>query len=255
VNFLRIVLVDDEKPALEELSYIINKYSFIEISGTFTNPAEALEHILKEKPDVVFLDIEMPEINGFTIAREIINAEIDTIIVFVTAFDEYALKAFEVNAVDYILKPYDEKRIDQTVKRLKNISKQQKKENSQKVIQKILEMQELRPINKLPVWKNNRILLLNPEDILYCTMEDGKSIIVTENERYVSDGKLIYLEEILRRDGFFRCHRSFLVNLNAISEVIPWFNNTYIIKVRGLEDEIPISRRHMKEFKKKLNIS
>lgn len=116
---MRIVLVDDEKPALEELSYIINKYSFIEISGTFTNPAEALEHILKEKPDVVFLDIEMPEINGFTIAREITNAEIDTIIVFVTAFDEYALKAFEVNAVDYILKPYDEKRIDQTVKRLK----------------------------------------------------------------------------------------------------------------------------------------
>ena len=101
---MRIILVDDEKPALEELTYIINKYSFIELIGTYNNPTIALERILKEKPDVVFLDVEMSEINGFTIAREIIRAEMDTIIVFVTAFDEYAIKAFEVNAVDYILK-------------------------------------------------------------------------------------------------------------------------------------------------------
>jgi len=252
---LRIILVDDEKPALEELTYIINKYSFIELIGTYNNPTIALERILKEKPDVVFLDVEMPEINGFTIAREIIRAEMDTIIVFVTAFDEYAIKAFEVNAVDYILKPFHEERIDLTIKRIKNISKQHNKENNQKVIQKILEIQETKPINKLPVWKNNRILLLNPEDIIYCTMEDGKTVIVTEDERYITDGKLIYLEEILKQDGFFRCHRSFLVNLNTINEVIPWFNNTYIIKMKGIDDEIPISRRHMKEFKKLLNIS
>ncbi|NLJ87386.1 MAG: response regulator transcription factor [Epulopiscium sp.] len=252
---MRIILVDDEKPALEELTYIINKYSFIELIGTYNNPTIALERILKEKPDVVFLDVEMPEINGFTIAREIIRAEMDTIIVFVTAFDEYAIKAFEVNAVDYILKPFHEERIDLTIKRIKNISKQHNKENNQKVIQKILEIQETKPINKLPVWKNNRILLLNPEDIIYCTMEDGKTVIVTEDERYITDGKLIYLEEILKQDGFFRCHRSFLVNLNTINEVIPWFNNTYIIKMKGIDDEIPISRRHMKEFKKLLNIS
>ena len=86
-------------------------------------------------------------------------------------------------------------------------------------------------------------------------MEDGKTVIVTEDERYITDGKLIYLEEILKQDGFFRCHRSFLVNLNTINEVIPWFNNTYIIKMKGIDDEIPISRRHMKEFKKLLNIS
>ena len=252
---MRIILVDDEKPALEELTYIINKYSFIELIGTYNNPTIALERILKEKPDVVFLDVEMPEINGFTIAREIIRAEMDTIIVFVTAFDEYAIKAFEVNAVDYILKPFHEERIDLTIKRIKNISKQHNKENNQKVIQKILEIQETKPINKLPVWKNNRILLLNPEDIIYCTMEDGKTVIVTEDERYITDGKLIYLEEILKQDGFFRCHRSFLVNLNTINEVIPWFNNTYIIKMKGIDDEIPISRRYMKEFKKLLNIS
>lgn len=252
---MRIILVDDEKPALEELTYIINKYSFIELIGTYNNPTIALERILKEKPDVVFLDVEMPEINGFTIAREIIRAEMDTIIVFVTAFDEYAIKAFEVNAVDYILKPFHEERIDLTIKRIKNISKQHNKENNQKVIQEILEIQETKPINKLPVWKNNRILLLNPEDIIYCTMEDGKTVIVTEDERYITDGKLIYLEEILKQDGFFRCHRSFLVNLNTINEVIPWFNNTYIIKMKGIDDEIPISRRHMKEFKKLLNIS
>lgn len=252
---MRIILVDDEKPALEELTYIINKYSFIELIGTYNNPTIALERILKEKPDVVFLDVEMPEINGFTIAREIIRAEMDTIIVFVTAFDEYAIKAFEVNAVDYILKPFHEERIDLTIKRIKNISKQHNKENNQKVIQKILEIQETKPINKLPVWKNNRILLLNPKDIIYCTMEDGKTVIVTEDERYITDGKLIYLEEILKQDGFFRCHRSFLVNLNTINEVIPWFNNTYIIKMKGIDDEIPISRRHMKEFKKLLNIS
>ena len=112
---MRIILVDDEKPALEELTYIINKYSFIELIGTYNNPTIALERILKEKPDVVFLDVEMPEINGFTIAREIIRAEMDTIIVFVTAFDEYAIKAFEVNAVDYILKPFHEERIDLTI--------------------------------------------------------------------------------------------------------------------------------------------
>lgn len=252
---MKVILVDDEKPALEELRFILNKYNFLEVVGTYTNPTKALEHILKECPEVVFLDIEMPEVNGFVIAGEIIKAEMNTSIVFVTAFDEYAIRAFEINAVDYILKPFHVERIDSTIKRIKHINKQQKRINSQIAIKELIELQHSKSVNRLPVWKNNRILLLNPEEILYCTMEDGKTVIVTAKERYITEGKLIHLEEILGQDGFFRCHRSFLVNLDSINEVIPWFNNTYLLKLKDISDEIPISRRHMKEFKKRLNIS
>src|SRR5690554_3496530 len=108
------MLVDDEKPALEELNYILMQQKSIEIIGSYTNSAKAIEEILKTEPDVVFLDIEMPEFNGFMVANEMIKRKLNTSIVFVTAFDEYAIKAFEINAVDYVLKPISEERIKKT---------------------------------------------------------------------------------------------------------------------------------------------
>lgn len=252
---MKAILVDDEKPALEELKYILSQKKDIEIIGAFTNSVKAFEQILKEKPDIVFLDIEMPELNGFMVASEIIKADLGTFIVFVTAFDEYAIQAFEINAVDYVLKPFSEKRLQKTVHRIMEKYRQNQILNTKTALEQLLQKRPVNNPHKLPVWKNDRIILLNIEDILFCMVENGEIIIVTNEDRYRVEGTLGHLEEILPKENFFRCHRSFLVNLDAISEIIPWFNNTYIIKIKGMNDEIPISRRNIKEFKERLHLT
>jgi len=247
--------VDDEKPALEELKYILNQQKDLEIIGTYTNAIKALENILKEKPDIVFLDIEMPEINGFMVANEIIKANLDTFIVFATAFDEYAIKAFEINAVDYVLKPFSEERLQKTIHRIMEKYRQNQIINTKSALEQLLQNRPKNNSHKLPVWKNNRIILLKKEDILFCMAEDGEIKVVTVEDKYRVEGTLGHLEEVLPKECFFRCHRSFLVNIDAISEIIPWFNNTYIIKIKGKDIEIPVSRRHIKEFKERLHLT
>lgn len=246
---LSVILVDDEKPALQELAFLLGKNKHINIVGIYMDAEEALKMITQQKPDVVFLDIEMPVLNGYSIALELNKLKEKIDVVFVTAYDEYAIKAFEINVVDYILKPYDEIRIEDTINRLLK----KRDDNSYRNNKNTLEDSN-KNIEKIPVWEGDCIIIIAPNDILFCTLEDGEIIIETKSKKYKSHDTLSELEQKLKKFNFFRCHRSFLINIDKIEKIIPWFNNTFVVKVKHSNAEIPVSRRQMKAFKQLLNI-
>lgn len=250
---IRIMIVDDEKAALDELKFMLSAYQEISVEGTFTEPRKALEAILINEIDVVFLDISMPEIDGFTLAEALLKLKNPPLIVFATAYDEYAINAFEINAVDYLLKPVHEERLNQTIQRIR-----EKMKNNMAMQNEVNTMLKSRYTEKkssrLPLWKNDRIYLIKPEEISYCTCSGGDTLIYTDNEEFISTDSLNHFDEILRPYNFFRCHRSFLIHLDDIKEIIPWFNNTYAVKMHNSKEPIPISRRKAKEFKELLNL-
>lgn len=249
---MRVILVDDERPALEELEYILKSFEDINIAGKYTDPIIALEDIKELKPEVVFLDISMPEMDGFLLANAIMKLD-DTIqIVFATAYDEYAIQAFDINAVDYIMKPFYEERIEKTIQRIRKGMQKDFNENNEN-IKKAIEDHGLRKCNKLAVWLNDRIILINQCHILYCTVKDGATFIITKEDEYYMPDTLSKLEEQLECQHFFRCHRSYIINIEQIEEIIPWFNNTYNVKMYGRDEKVPVSRRHIKDFKKIFN--
>ncbi len=252
---MRAILVDDEKAALDNLFYYLAKLDEVEVKGMYQNPVEALPWIVKEKPDVVFLDISMPEMNGLQVAAEIFKFEENIKIIFATAYDEYAIKAFELNAIDYILKPFSQQRVELAVNRINKLLSEQ---NTEKYIkeQQAIKLEAIKKeIIKIPLWKNDRIFLCDPLDICYISSEEGGVKISTiSGDSYISKDTLSHFENILDNKRFFRCHKSFIVNTLKIIEVIPWFNNTYILKMEGSKEEIPVGRNYIKMFKGMFNL-
>ena len=250
---IKVIVVDDEKPALEELVYMLQTYEEIEIAGAFTDPAAVLAFMGRETADVVFLDISMPEIDGFMLARMLMKLALPPIIVFATAYDEYAVQAFEIHAIDYVLKPLTEARLSKTIERIKK-QIQQKESNALSVKEVLYQVKQPKKSDKLPVWKNDRIYLIDKKDILFCTTNENETTIVTKKERFITSDTLTELENQLEDSTFFRCHRSYIIRLEAVSEIIPWFNNTYAVKFQGCTEEVPISRRNTKLFKALMQI-
>ncbi|PYG87465.1 LytTR family two component transcriptional regulator [Ruminiclostridium sufflavum DSM 19573] len=247
---MRAILVDDEKAALDNLCFYLSKFEDIKIKGMYQDPAEALPRIVKEKPDVVFLDISMPEMSGMQAAAEILKLEEGIKIVFATAYDEYAIKAFELNAIDYLLKPFSQQRIELAVNRVKKLLSEQNKDNFIRERQVIQFEASKKELIKIPLWKNDRIFLCAPPDICYISSEEGGVNIYTiSGGVYRSKDTLSYFERMLDSRRFFRCHKSFIINMMKINEVIPWFNNTYVLKMEGSEEEVPVSRNYIKGFK------
>ncbi|MBU3160500.1 LytTR family DNA-binding domain-containing protein [Clostridium frigoris] len=249
---LRAVLVDDEQLSLDELSFILSKGSKTEIIGKFLSPLTALEFIKKSKPEIVFLDIEMPEIDGITLAKEIYKLDFSVSIVFATVFDKYAIKAFEINAIDYILKPFSEKRLALTMDKL------EEKHNYSKNIlleqRALLEKISNVSMVKLPLWKDDCIFLVHPQDILYCTVLNKEVFVFTRKATYTTHYTLNQLGNKLINQNFFRSHKSYLVNLDSIYKIIPWFNSTFVLQIEDWKEEVPVSRHYVKEFRKILNM-
>jgi len=247
---LRVVLVDDEKPSLDELEFLLSGCSSCNIIEKLTNPVEALEYIKMEEPDVVFLDINMPVLDGLSLAEEMVRLNLRTSIIFASAYDHYALSAFDMNAIDYVLKPYDKDRIFKAIRKIRNKleSPSAKRSYSETMIPKT------QKVNKIPIWKGDKIILIKIEDILYCQVVDGELILHTSLDNYVMNDTLTNLESKLPSGSFFKTHRAYIVNLIKVSEVSPYFNNTLVIKLDGSEAEIPVSRSNVKEFKEMLEI-
>lgn len=247
---INVILVDDEIPALEQLEHRLNQIGDIKILGKYNEPTKALDRIREESQlDAVFLDIEMREIDGFSLAREILKLSKKLDIVFATAYNEYAVKAFEINAVDYVLKPFDKERLELTVRKLlekrKNIV-----EYDYDNIKNFIQQQVLRQsIKKAPVWKNNSIHFINPTDILYFNVISGTVDVITNYGIYESRESLSFWEDRLREQRFFRCHKNYLINLDKINQALPHFNYTYMLKLEGVKEEIPVSRSYLKAFK------
>lgn len=250
---MRVILVDDESIALDALADILQGFDRIEIIGKYSSPKKFLEEFSDQKPDVVFLDIEMPVFDGFTVAEEMIHIAPNTMIVFVTAYNEYAIKAFEINAIDYVLKPISKERLLSTVNRIK--SNEVKRISNYKTMQEIGLAALKKGLKKVTVWKDERIFLINPADILYCYAQDKEVNVITKQDLvYKSKYPLSILEEKLKVYKFFRCHRSFIVNIDKVEEVIPDVNSIYLLKIRNLKEEIPVSRSYLKQFKNLIDL-
>ncbi|MEA4847764.1 MAG: LytTR family DNA-binding domain-containing protein [Clostridiaceae bacterium] len=233
---MNCIIVDDEYPSIQELSYFITNFSSIIISETFDDSIEALEYVQRNIVNVIFLDINMPKLDGLTFSRVIKTLPVIPILVFITAYSEHALEAFEVSAFDYILKPYSQSRITDTLRRLEN--------HIEPKLHK----------DRITLWKNGKLFVLDVNDIYYCEAHKHEVNIYTKNDHFIVVSSISDFHKKLRQDYFYRCHRSYIVNINKITEIIPWFNNTYLLKLKGSEAEIPVSRQNISSFKKMMGI-
>lgn len=240
---LKAYIVDDEPLARDELKYFLNRSKKVEIVGESDGIEVAKSEVQKLKPDIIFIDIELDEENGLSLAQDLASLEQIPAIVFATAYDEYALQAFEANAVDYILKPIDEKRLQKTLEKIMKM-----KSNSQNGTLEIPKLK--RPSNeKLAVLVEDRIVLLHHDAILYIHSLNGKSLIKTSAQEYKVGEPLVVLEQKLDNTLFMRVHRSYIVNIDCILEIEPWFNSTYNLIMKD-DSKVPVSRTYVKELKR-----
>lgn len=255
---LKAIVVDDEADAVEELVYVINKCRpETKIAGQYTSPLSALNEFQSTLPNVAFIDIEMPGLNGFALAEELLSLDKNISLVFVTAYDEYAVQAFEIHAADYILKPFAEERIHKCLKRIQKIQERANESNVSVGLQEEIRRQsQMRGIKKIPLWQNDRIFVVNPDEVCYVVQEKGESKLTVwaNGQRYNCPDKISVLQEKLDKPVFFRCHRNYIVNLDLIEEVLPSFNHTYLLKIKGCEEKVPVSRHYLKEFKEVLQL-
>ncbi len=233
---MNCIIVDDEYPSIQELSYFINHFSSIKILGEFVDSLKALEFVQNNPINIIFLDISMPKFDGLAFSRVINTLKVKPLLVFITAYSEYAIEAFEVAAFDYILKPYSEARITDTLQRLESCTPT-KRTNS-----------------KLTIKNNCKLCVLNTDDIYYCEAHEHEVYVYTKSDHYKISSSISDFYKKLPQDNFFRCHRSYIVNLDKITEIIPWFNNTYILKLQDLNSEIPVSRQNILFFKQLMGI-
>lgn len=234
---MNCIIVEDEYPARKELDYFIKTFSSIKIEEEFDDSMKALEYIQNHHIDIIFLDINMPKLDGIILGKIIRNMENKPKVVFITAHPEYAIDAFEVEAFDYILKPYSENRIITALHRLERSS-----------------TKKIATSNKITLWKNDKMMVINVEDIYYCQASERKVSVYSKNDEFEIVSTISDFFKKLPGSNFFRCHRSYIVNLDKITEITPWFNNTYVIKLGVMKTDIPVSRNYINEFRLKMGI-
>jgi two-component system LytT family response regulator/two-component system response regulator LytT len=262
---IRAVLVDDEQLARDELGYLLGAVGGVEVIGQAGNGVEALSTIDRLQPDVVFLDVQMPGLTGFEVARRLLDKRAASQIIFVTAFDQHAIEAFEVNAVDYLLKPVDPARLEVAVDRARRrISSDRSMDrrdgapgyiNAQleKIVQLVTERQNRR--ERLAIKVGERFLLVQAEEVIYASLADEAITVVTNQHAGTSNYRTLdELQARLDPSVFWRVHRSHLVNINKIKEIVPWFSRNYLLRMKDAKaTEIPVSRtqtRRLREYLK-----
>jgi len=252
------VIVDDEQLARDELAYLL-KDTDVEVVAQGKNGVEGVNLIKELSPDIVFLDVQMPGLDGFGVIKKLLDRKVAMPqIVFATAFDQYAVKAFEVNAIDYLLKPFDKKRVSQAVEKAKKKLGSAPSPNDQfGTLVRMLEQQQQRPqAAKVLLKAAGRLFLVDQKDICYASIEDGIITVVATNMEGQSNCRT--LEELLDSldpNMFWRAHRSFLVNIHRIKEVVPWFKSSYQIRMDDKKQaEIPVSRAQTKRLRELFNL-
>ncbi len=250
---LSAVIVDDEQLARDELAYLLKSVDGIDIVAQGKNGVEAVNLIKEHSPDLVFLDVQMPGLDGFGVIKRLLDKKVAMPqIVFATAFDQYAVKAFEVNAVDYLLKPFDKKRVAQSVQKAKARKQETPAaEDKLETLVKMLEAQQKPSASKILIKSAGRLFLVDQKDICYASIEDGViSVFTTAAEGQSNCRTLEELLESLDPNLFWRAHRSYLVNINRIKEVVPWFKSSYQLRMDDKKSsEIPVSRAQTKRLR------
>jgi two-component system response regulator LytT len=249
------LVVDDERLAREELSYLLKDFPEVEVLQTASNGLEAVNLIAELEPDLVFLDVQMPGLDGLGVIRKLREQSAHMPhFVLATAFDQYAVEAFRVEAIDYLLKPVERERLAESVGRAKRAieDKQHIQEKSQDSAEPI----DAPKRSKLLVKNNNHNLIIDAEDMIYATIDDGLITVVTSHFEGQSNYRTIEeLQSNLDPTLFWRVHRSFLVNINRIREVIPWFKSSFQLKMDDKKQtEIPVSRIQTKRLRALLKL-
>jgi two-component response regulator len=234
---INCIIVEDELPAREELKYFLNEEKEIKLIEEFESPLDTLNFLEKNMIDVVFLDINMPDMNGINLGKIISKIHPEVKIIFITAYKDYAVDAFEVKAFDYLLKPYSEERIRNLLKSLV----------STKNVDNILNRNT--SLKKITINMDEKIYVLSLTDVDYIEANEKETLIFANKKRYVSKIKISKWEEMLEGYNFYRCHRSYIINLDKIVEIEQWFNSSWIIKLKNYSTTIPVSRNNIKELK------
>jgi len=252
---LRAVLVDDERLARDELCYMLEQLGGVEVIAQAGNGLEAVATIERVQPDIVFLDVQMPGLTGFEVAYRLIENGQAPNIVFVTAFDRHAIAAFEVNAVDYLLKPVDAARLEQAVERARRrLSAVPLNDQVERIVQLVSERQGRR--DRVAVKVGERFLLVQADEIIYASLADDSINIVTS--QFAGTSNFRTLDELQARldpSVFWRVHRSHLVNINKVKEIVPWFSRNYILRMKDTKTtEIPVSRSQTKRLREYLRL-
>lgn len=302
---MRALIVEDEIPASEELSYLIQEHSQIEVVDCLEDGLDVLKFLQEQEVDVLFLDINIPSLDGMMLAHHIGKFARKPYIVFTTAYKEHAAEAFELEAFDYILKPYDEKRIAAMLHKLELTFKRDR-EQSENIYGEIREEDQIyrraerhesgnglgvepgyapnqaqvrsgtlqaqdgldqRAVSvhspaqadnlmgtRINLLRNDNIIVTDTADIYYAEAQEKVTKVYTKNGEFTMPVSISDFHSRLPQDAFFRCHRSYLVNLSQIREIVPWFNNTYLLRLRDLEAEVPVSRGKVKEFRQLMRI-
>jgi two-component system response regulator LytT len=250
---IQTIIVDDERPARDELNFLLKGFPEISVIGQGKNGLEAVALIKEHNPDLVFLDVQMPGLDGFGVLKKLVSGKIRLPqIVFATAYDNYAVQAFEVSAVDYILKPFDKSRVGKAIQRAKKLldANASPAERLESLVGKLGTAKVPQPV-KLLVKVQSRLMLVDAEEMVYAAIEDGTITIFTRELEGVSNYRTIEeLAGALEADTFWRAHRSYLVNVNQIKEVVPWFKSSYMLKMNDKKaTEIPVSRAQTKRLR------
>jgi len=257
-DMLRTVVVDDEQLARDELCFLLGQIQGVEVVGQAGDGPEALNVIAEQAPDLVMLDVQMPGLTGFEVARRLLHGAVDSHLVFVTAYDRHAIEAFDVNAVDYLLKPVEAVRLATAVDRVRrrivsNRPGQPPSGNLDRVLQLLGDRQNRR--DQLALKVGDRFLLIHAEELVHALVEDDVITVVTNSLSGTSNYRTLdELQARLDPGVFWRVHRSHLVNINKIREIVPWFSRNYILKMKDAKgSEIPVSRsqtRRLREYLK-----
>jgi two-component system LytT family response regulator/two-component system response regulator LytT len=238
---LTTIVVDDEQLACDELSYLLKDFPEVDVVATGSNGLQAVEMIQQMEPDIVFLDVHMPGLDGMGVVRQLREKDIELpYFVFVTAYDQYAVEAFRLKAMDYLLKPVDKGRLAETIEHVRRTI-QDKKTPDAATAPKAAPPT---PKTKLLVRANNRNFIVDANDVIYATIDNGLITLVTTNIEGHSNYRTIEdLQASLDRELFWRVHRSYLVNINRIKEVVPWFKSSYQLRMDDKKHtEVPVSR-------------
>jgi two-component system LytT family response regulator/two-component system response regulator LytT len=278
---LTALIIDDEQLAREELQYLLAQVGGVEVVAQGANGIEAVDLIEEHHPDMVFLDVQMPGLDGFAVIEKLMARRVKTNrlappqmapqaqlaapqlpqVVFATAYDQYAVRAFEVNAVDYLLKPFDRARVEQAVERARGrLAGSGPGSLPESQIESLLRLlnrpQSAHQPAKLIVQAQNRLLLIDQADICYAAIDEGVIRVVTQS--FEGCSKCRTLEELLDQLDqalFWRAHRGFVVNINHIREVVPWFKSSYQLRMNDKKQtEIPVSRAQTRRLRELFNL-
>ena len=268
---LRVVIVDDEALARQELQYLLESAGDVEVVAVGSNGVEAVELIRTHKPEVVFLDVQMPGLDGFGVLKKLLEKKMPLPqVVFATAYDQYAVRAFEVNAVDYLLKPFDRVRVKKTLEKARlrvpateapaEAATAAKLDALLRLVGEVAYPGRSAPETDRPgkvvVRTGGRLLLVDQKEICFASIEDGAISVTTAGVEGTSNCRTLEeLMEQLNPATFWRTHRSFVVNLQHIREVVPWFKSSYQLRMDDpKKTEIPVSRGQTKRLRELFNL-